>query len=290
MIIMLIHVILLMVYVVQAIAFVTLYERHLLGGSQQRIGPNKVSFMGVVQAIFDGIKLLKKEQLTPLNSAEISFILVPGVFFTVMYLEWFVLPYFYDFMTFEFAIMFFLCLIGFSVYTTLVSGAVSKSKYGMIGAIRASSQSISYEIAFSLYLLVVIIHINMFYFYSFFNLSLLVIYLPFLFMVLAELNRAPFDFAEGESELVSGYNVEYSSVAFVLLFLGEYGALLFFSTLTSVLFFDFSFVVIYLMFSVLIFIRSAYPRFRYDLMMSFFWFKLLPVSLIFLGYFVVIFL
>nr|AET08667.1 NADH dehydrogenase subunit 1 [Contracaecum osculatum B sensu Nascetti et al. (1993)] len=290
MILMLIHVILLMVFVVQAIAFVTLYERHLLGGSQQRIGPNKVSFMGVVQAIFDGIKLLKKEQLTPLNSAEISFILVPGVFFTVMYLEWFVLPYFYDFMTFEFAIMFFLCLIGFSVYTTLVSGAVSKSKYGMIGAIRASSQSISYEIAFSLYLLVVIIHINMFYFYSFFNLSLLVIYLPFLFMVLAELNRAPFDFAEGESELVSGYNVEYSSVAFVLLFLGEYGALLFFSTLTSVLFFDFSFVVIYLMFSVLIFIRSAYPRFRYDLMMSFFWFKLLPVSLIFLGYFVVIFL
>nr|AET08619.1 NADH dehydrogenase subunit 1 [Contracaecum osculatum]AET08631.1 NADH dehydrogenase subunit 1 [Contracaecum osculatum] len=290
MILMFIHVILLMVFVVQAIAFVTLYERHLLGGSQQRIGPNKVSFMGVVQAIFDGIKLLKKEQLTPLNSAEISFILVPGVFFTVMYLEWFVLPYFYDFMTFEFAIMFFLCLIGFSVYTTLVSGAVSKSKYGMIGAIRASSQSISYEIAFSLYLLVVIIHINMFYFYSFFNMSLFVIYLPFLFMVLAELNRAPFDFAEGESELVSGYNVEYSSVAFVLLFLGEYGALLFFSTLTSVLFFSFSFVFIYLMFSLLIFIRSAYPRFRYDLMMSFFWFKLLPVSLIFLGYFVIIFL
>nr|UZP15725.1 NADH dehydrogenase subunit 1 [Contracaecum sp.] len=290
MIFMFIHVILLMVFVVQAIAFVTLYERHLLGGSQQRIGPNKVSFMGIVQAIFDGIKLLKKEQLLPLNSSEVSFVLVPGVFFVVMYLEWFVLPYFYDFMTFEFSIMFFLCLIGFSVYTTLISGAVSKSKYGMVGAIRASSQSVSYEIAFSLYLLSVIIHINMFYFSSFFNVSLFVIYLPFLFMVLAELNRAPFDFAEGESELVSGYNVEYSSVAFVLLFLGEYGALLFFSTLTSVLFFGFSFVVIYLMFSLLVFIRSSYPRFRYDLMMSFFWFKLLPVSLVFLGYFIVMFL
>ena len=76
-----------MLFVVQAIAFVTLYERHLLGGSQQRIGPNKVSFMGVVQAIFDGIKLLKKEQMTPLNSAETSFILVPGVFFSVIFLE-----------------------------------------------------------------------------------------------------------------------------------------------------------------------------------------------------------
>ena len=287
---MLIEVILVMLFVVQAIAFVTLYERHLLGGRQQRIGPNKVSFMGVVQAIFDGIKLLKKEQMTPLNSAEVSFVLVPGIFFLVMYLEWFVLPYAFDFITFEYSVLFFLCLIGFSVYTTLVRGVVSKSKYGSVGAIRASSQSVSYEIAFSLYLLVIIVHTNMFCFSSVFNLSLLIVYLPFLFMVLAELNRAPFDFAEGESELVRGYNIEYSSVAFVLLFLGEYGALLFFSTLTSVLFFGFRFLFIYFVFTLLVFIRSAYPRFRYDLIMRFFWFKLLPVSLILLGYFVVVFL
>jgi NADH-ubiquinone oxidoreductase chain 1 len=163
-----------------------------------------------------------------------------------------------------------LCLIGFSVYTTLVSGIVRKSKYGIIGAIRASSQSISYEIAFSLYVLCIIIHNNIFCFISKFNLSLLIIYIPFLIMIIAELNRAPFDFSEGESELVSGYNVEFARVAFVLLFLSEYGSLIFFSVLSSAIFFDFSIFISFLVFSVLIFIRRSYPRYRYDLMIRLF--------------------
>nr|ARV88272.1 NADH dehydrogenase subunit 1 [Caenorhabditis sp.] len=285
----LIMLILMMIFIVQSIAFITLYERHLLGASQNRLGPTKITFMGLAQALLDGVKLLKKEQMMPLNSSEVSFLLIPGMSFIVMYLEWFTLPYFFEFLSFEFAVLFFLCLVGFSVYTTLISGIVSKSKYGIIGAIRASSQSISYEIAFSLYILCVIIHNNIFSFISNFYFSLLVIYIPFLIMIIAELNRAPFDFAEGESELVSGYNVEFASVAFVLLFLSEYGALIFFSVLSSVLFFNFSIIMAFLLFSILIFIRSSYPRYRYDFMMELFWFKLLPISLILLFYYTILF-
>lgn len=268
-----------------SIAFITLYERHLLGIRQNRLGPTKVSFMGVVQALIDGVKLLKKEQVVLVFSSFFLFLFVPGVSFVLMLAEWFVLPYFYFFLTFEFSLLFFLCLVGFSVYGTLISGVVSKSKYSIIGAIRARNQSVSFEIVFSIYLFCILNFINKLNFDSFFNFSLVFLFIFFLLMLLAELNRAPFDFAEGESELVRGFNVEYSRVAFVLLFLREYGCLIFFSCLFSCLFFNFSLFFVFIIFRILIFIRSSYPRYRYDFLIRFFWFKLLPVSLILFFYF-----
>lgn len=180
------------------------------------------------------------------------------------------LPYFYSFLRLEYSLLFFLCLLGFRVYSVIISGYISKSKYGMIGALRARSQRVSYEIAFSIYLLSVMFVLGLLMFKEGFELLILFMYLPFLIILIAELNRAPFDFAEGERELVRGYNVEFGRVAFVLLFLREYGSLIFFCVLYSVLFFGFSLLMVYFMFSLMIFVRRSYPRYRYDLMMKMF--------------------
>lgn len=273
------------VCILQSIAFITVYERHLLGLSQNRIGPTVVSFKGILQAFIDGLKLIKKEQVLPFNSSYFLFLFIPSLAFIIILIEWFVLPYNFFLLTFEYRIIFFLCLVGFSVYTTIISGVVSKSKYPTLGSIRARRQRISFEIAFSIYIFCIIFFINVYTFSFLFNFSLIFLIIPFLLIILAELNRAPFDFSEGESELVRGFNVEFSSVAFVFLFLSEYGVLIFFSVLFSILFFFRSFIIIFFCFSILIWIRSSYPRYRYDLLINFFWFKLLPLSIIFLFYY-----
>jgi NADH:ubiquinone oxidoreductase subunit H len=278
-------IILLVVCVLQAIAFITLYERHLLGLSQNRIGPTVVSLKGVLQAFMDGLKLIKKEQILPLNSSLFLFLFVPGIAFIMILVDWIVLPYNFNFITFDFSIIFFLCLVGFRVYTTIIRGVVSKSKYPMLGSVRSRSQSVSFEIAFSIYLFCMIFYFNQFAFITLFNFNLVFLLVPFVIIILAELNRAPFDFSEGERELVRGFNVEYARVGFVFLFLREYGILILFSILFSTLFLKFSFLGYFFIFSVLIFIRSSYPRYRYDILINFFWFKLLPLSIIFLFYY-----
>nr|YP_010618326.1 NADH dehydrogenase subunit 1 [Camallanus lacustris]WAX01716.1 NADH dehydrogenase subunit 1 [Camallanus lacustris] len=261
---------LLIFLVLQAVAFVTLYERHLLGGSQERIGPNKVSFWGLAQAIFDGIKLLKKEVSLGSFYSMIYFMMVPSFSFFIMLMLWFVLPYFYSCVGVEYMILLFMCLVGVATYGLLISGIVSKCKYGFLGGMRASSQSLSYEVIFYIVVLCMLSGLGLCYFDFSFSLVSFSWSLFFFIMVLSELGRAPFDFAEGESELVSGYNVEYSGVPFVLLFLSEYGSLLFYSCLISVFFFFSSLFFVFFVFSLMIFVRSSYPRYRYDKLMFFF--------------------
>jgi NADH:ubiquinone oxidoreductase subunit H len=278
-------VILLVVCVLQAIAFITLYERHLLGLSQNRMGPTVVRFKGLLQAFIDGLKLIKKEQILPLNSSLFLFLFVPGMAFIIVLVDWIVLPYTFNFITFEYSIMFFLCLVGFRVYTTIIRGVVSKSKYPILGSVRSSRQSVSFEIAFSIYLFCMVFYFNQYAFISLFNFNLIFLLVPFIIIILAELNRAPFDFSEGERELVRGFNVEYARVGFVFLFLREYGMLILFRVLFSTLFLNFSFFGYFFIFRVLIFIRRSYPRYRYDILINFFWFKLLPLSIVLLFYY-----
>jgi len=181
-----------------------------------------------------------------------------------------VLPYSFFFITFNYSIIFFLCLVGFRVYTTIISGVVRKSKYPILGSVRSRRQRVSFEIAFSIYLFCIVFHFNQYSFVSLFNFNLIFLLIPFVIIMLAELNRAPFDFSEGESELVRGFNVEYARVGFVFLFLREYGMLILFRVLFSVLFLYFSLYGYFFIFSLLIFIRSSYPRYRYDILMRFF--------------------
>lgn len=256
------------IFILQSIAFLTLLERHFLGGSQCRVGPNKVGYSGVFQALFDGLKLLKKEQLLFFFSSWLSFLFIPVCAFVLMIFFWFTLPYFFVFLSFEYSGIFLFCLMGVSVYFVMLSGLFSGSKYSFIGGVRACAQRYSYEIAFSIYLLVFLLFNKRFCLCFRFCLFFFFCFLPFFCLVLIDLYRAPFDFSECESELVSGFNVEYSGVGFAILFLGEYGNLLYFSCLTSRLFFDMRFFFFYFIVCLIVFSRSAYPRIRFDLLIK----------------------
>ncbi len=238
--------------------------------------------MGLVQPLLDGIKLLSKEGIIPRSGNILLYIGAPLISFIIMILEWFTIPPVYPFLSFQWSCLFFLSCVGLMVYATLVSGVASYSKYSSIGALRSRRQTVSYEVVFAILVISMII---LFVSYSFQNsinfLILSGLFVMWFICLVAETNRAPFDFAEGERELVRGFNVEYRSSGFVMLFLAEYGSILMLSYLTSVLFFCRRVFTGIIFFSVIL-IRSVYPRFRYDKLIGFVWFKLLPISVYFL--------
>jgi NADH:ubiquinone oxidoreductase subunit H len=276
-----------LVFLVLSVAFITLFERHILRLRHGRLGPNKVFFFGVAQAVLDGLKLLSKEQLLPFKASVFLFLFLPGGFFILFFFEFFCAPFFFFFFNFQFSFLFLLCLVGLSVYFLIVGSVLSKSKYSYVGGLRASSQRVSFEIVFSFYLLCFIFFfIKLELSFDFFVVNFF-LFFCFLLIVVAELNRAPFDFSEGERELVRGFNTEFSRVSFVLLFLGEYGFIIFFRVLGGLFFFwgVFFFFGFFFFFFLLLFLRRVFPRYRYDLLMFFFWKILLPVSLFFFFFF-----
>nr|QYC35493.1 NADH dehydrogenase subunit 1 [Cyphonocerus sanguineus klapperichi] len=291
--------IILVVGVLIGVAFLTLLERKVLGYIQIRKGPNKVGFAGIVQPFSDAIKLFSKEQSNPIMSNYWSYNFSPvfNLFFSLIL--WFCLPFFTGFLYFSLGMLFFLCVSSLSVYTIMIAGWSSNSNYSMLGGLRGVAQTISYEVSLSIILLSFLMLISGL---SVFDLFYYQNYVWFLFISfplsmvwfsssLAETNRTPFDFSEGESELVSGFNVEYSSGGFALIFMAEYSSILFMSMffvflflggmLTSFLFF---FMVIFVSFMFL-WTRGTLPRFRYDKLMYLAWKSFLPVSLNFLMFF-----
>nr|YP_010294727.1 NADH dehydrogenase subunit 1 [Pectocera sp.]ULQ68879.1 NADH dehydrogenase subunit 1 [Pectocera sp.] len=295
----LISLIVLIVCVLVGVAFLTLLERKVLGYIQIRKGPNKVGFLGILQPFGDAIKLFTKESTNPIMSNYWSYYFSPVFNLFLALTLWMCIPLFSVFLHFGLGMLFFLCCSSLSVYTIMMAGWSSNSNYSLLGGLRCVAQTISYEVSLALILLSFLVLISSM---NIFDLVFYQNYIWFFFMgiplgmvwfvsSLAETNRTPFDFAEGESELVSGFNIEYSSGGFALIFLAEYSNILFMSMLFSLLFFGadlmswmFFLKVLFISF-LFLWVRGTLPRFRYDKLMYLAWKSFLPVSLNYLFYF-----
>lgn len=289
----LILIILEVIGVLVGVAFFTLFERKLLGYIQLRKGPNKTGFIGLLQPFADAIKLFSKEHVGPIFSNYISFLFAPIVRFFLALFVWSCVPSHYNLIDFELRVLFFLVCLGLNVYGLLASGWSSNSKYALLGALRGVAQTISYEVSLTLIILAPCFILGGYDLSKFMDQVPLFVVLPFsafIFYIrsLAETNRTPFDFAEGESELVSGYNVEYASGGFALIILAEYTRILFISMLFSVLYLGAipgtigGTVLFTAVAFIFVWVRGTLPRYRYDKLMSLAWKSILPVSLFYL--------
>lgn len=276
--------------VLLSVAFFTLFERKVIGLFHNRVGPNKVSIIGIVQPLLDAFKLLTKQNIVPLQANKFTYGFAPHLALLLSLFVWITMPRFYFILSINYSLVLFFCVGSVIVFAVLLAGWSSNSKYRLIGRLRSVAQSISYESVFRTLLVLVMFLAFSFSIRSFSSQSSL-IYL-FIFPVwfictLAETHRAPFDFSESESELVSGFNTEYSGAYFAFIFLSEYGVLLYSCLLITYIFFAYLLpfsVIFYISFALLIsfvfiWVRITFCRFRYDILIMASWKVLLPFSL-----------
>jgi NADH:ubiquinone oxidoreductase subunit H len=283
-----------------SVSFLTLLERKAMASFQTRRGPNFVGFLGLLQPLADGLKLFLKETVIPYKSSLVLYMTAPLISFSISLLLWFIVPNCFSLNILHCNISL-LLVFGFSslnVYSIIISGWSSNSNYALLGSLRSAAQMISYEISLTLILLPIITFSHSLNLLDIMlsqqHLWFIILFFPhavlFFISILAETNRTPFDLPEAEAELVSGYNVEYSSLFFALFFLAEYSNIILMSALFVVCFlggpflFGFSLSFIFILkqlFIIFLFIwvRCTYPRYRFDQLMFLGWKTLLPFSL-----------
>ncbi|AFX98787.1 NADH-ubiquinone oxidoreductase chain 1 [Candidatus Endolissoclinum faulkneri L2] len=291
-----------------AIAYLTFFERKVIGAIQLRKGPSLVGPFGLFQPFADVLKLMSKETIIPSGANKIIFILAPIITFILSLVSWAVIPFDEGIVlaNINVGVLYLLAISSLNVYGVIISGWASNSKYAFLGALRSTAQMISYEISIGLVIISVLLCVGSMNLTEiveaqktvWFIIPMLPMFLIFFISALAETNRAPFDLPEGESELVAGYFVEYSSIGFAFFFIGEYANMILMSAMTSILFlggwlpplniFPFKwipnllwFVIkVSLVLFVFLWVRATFPRYRYDQLMRLGWKVFLPLSML----------
>ena len=300
-----------------AVAYLTLWERKVIGWIQVRIGPNRVGFRGLLQPIADGLKLLLKEIIVPSGANKFLFGLAPVMAIMPALAAWAVVPFSPELVlsNIDASLLYILAITSMGVYGVIIAGWASNSKYAFIDAMRSAAQIVSYEIAMGFALVGVLMasqSLNLgeivraqqgaFGLLNWFLIPLFPLFLTYLIAGVAETNRAPFDVAEGESEIVAGFHVEYSGMAFAVFFLAEYANMILMSTLCAIMFLGgwlspfpaswpvlgaphtaWLFLKLFLVVSSFLWFRATFPRYRYDQIMRLGWKVFIPVTLVWIA-------